>query len=860
MRRAIFRRMGAPALLLVCFGLLVFSVQMKSPTADEQNHIARGLAYLRTGDLRLSQEHPPGANAWEAWPLLLDPSIVLPLDSPSWADGEWYGFADQLLWQANDRPQAMVFATRVPVMWLTLILAALVYRWGKELAGEGLGKKRAGLLAMALVVLEPNLLAHGRLTTTDMAVTCLSYAAMYSLWRALRADPRPAWGRWAAVGTILGLALLTKFSALVLLPVMVLILALAVVVRARGPYLHGRAAQVSKEHLGTTDQSTTLLFAESVPVGLPGRVARDDRRRWLLLLFLLAIACALVVWAGYRFTWGPISLLGGLSGPAPAYWAGIETILRRTGGGSTAFLAGRVSETGWWYYFPVAFLLKTPLPTLFLLLLSRGRWAWRWVRGRTVKPRLMPLDWLCLGLPALAFWGMALAGGFNIGYRHVLPSLPLLYTLAGVWLGDVLHFRAGENPRTGSAGSPALACGASDQPAEEGGTRRGAVVGLYTCPGIAARCRGARPTRGLHSYLVVGLLAWLAVSTLSIAPDYLAFFNLFAGGPAGGYRYLVDSNLDWGQDLPGLARYVEQQGLDRIYLSWFGAAHPEAYGFDFAPLPGFWRFRSDPLSYGFNPLGPQPGLYAISATNLQGIKLADPDTYAWFLEREPDDSIGHSILLYRVERPAPDRALVVGVPGADLLMEERAFLAAGVSVRTYDPATGIVLPLSLAAEQVWYVSPQSPSGSIVRRRLDRYQVFQLPPEPALPAAIASFGSHVQLVRLTVGEVDQGALVVSADWLVDEPPYRAAVSFVHLLDTAGHYVAGWDGLTAPATCWQSGDLVRQEYRIALPADLSAGRYRLEVGWYDASTVTRWPCTVDGELVGDRFLAPGLEVTP
>jgi hypothetical protein len=126
--------------------------------------------------------------------------------------------------------------------------------------------------------------------------------------------------------------------------------------------------------------------------------------------------------------------------------------------------------------------------------------------------------------------------------------------------------------------------------------------------------------------------------------------------------------------------------------------------------------------------------------------------------------------------------------------------------------------------------------------------------------LASFGTHVRLVRLGVGEVEQGALVVRADWWVDEPPHRAAVSFVHLLDASGRYVAGWDGLTVPATCWQPGDLVRQEYRIALPADLAAGAYGLEVGWYDASTVTRWPCTIDGKAVGDRFLSPAPEVIP
>jgi len=213
----------ASLLLLITFALLVFSVAMKSPTMDEQNHVARGLAYLRTGDLRLSQEHPPGVNAWEAWPLLLDPQIRLPLDSPSWANAEWYGFADQLLWRVNDRPQEMVFASRVPVMWLTLLLAALVCRWARELGGGG-----AGLIALALFSFDPNILAHGRLATTDLGVTCLAFAAMFVLWRAMRSagrltSPVSDWGQWALSGIVLGMAQAAKFSALALGPVIAVI-------------------------------------------------------------------------------------------------------------------------------------------------------------------------------------------------------------------------------------------------------------------------------------------------------------------------------------------------------------------------------------------------------------------------------------------------------------------------------------------------------------------------------------------------------------------------------------------------------------------------------------------------------------
>jgi 4-amino-4-deoxy-L-arabinose transferase-like glycosyltransferase len=220
-----YQRALALLLTLVLFALLVFSVELKSSTSDEQNHVARGLAYLKTGDLRLSQEHPPGVNVWQTWPLLLDPGVRLPLDSPSWTNAEWYGFADQLLWVVNDRPQAMIFATRVPVMWLTLILAVLVYRWARELGGE-----RAGLIAFALLAFDPNILAHGRLTTTDMGVTCAAFAAMYSLWRALRERSRErsrkrCWQHWILTGVYFGAAQLAKFSALVLGPSVLLIMA-----------------------------------------------------------------------------------------------------------------------------------------------------------------------------------------------------------------------------------------------------------------------------------------------------------------------------------------------------------------------------------------------------------------------------------------------------------------------------------------------------------------------------------------------------------------------------------------------------------------------------------------------------------
>jgi hypothetical protein len=690
----------------------------------------------------------------------------------------------------------MIWATRLPVIWLTCLLAALTYRWAGELGGLW-----AGRLALLLVIFDPNLLAHGRLTTTDMGVAALSAAAMWSLWRAVR---RPGWGRWAAAGFLFGLAQLSKFSALALAPVVL-------AVGAAGWWHDARPED--------------------------GHAARS-LRRWTAHLLLLYAVGGLVVWAGYRFSWGPIAPLGGLPGPAPAYWSGIASILQRTGSGSPAYLMGQISRDGWWYYHPLAFAIKTPLPTLALLAAALWSWA-RSALRRDPAPvghvshatpavghvsHVTPgggftIASLCLLLPALAYWALAVGSSFNIGYRHILPTLPLLYVWAAWQLGTPLS-------------------------------------------GVGQSTRRSPVWRAL---LLGGLALWLVGGTLAIAPHYLAFFNALAGGPDGGMRFLVDSNLDWGQDLPALSRYVATQGLDRIYLSWFGAAHPEAYDLPFHPLPGYWRFRDDPAAYGYNPYAPAGGTYAISATNLQGVALDDPDLYAWFRTQTPIARIGHSILIYHVDPPEGiPPALVLGVPMAALAEPERALLARGARLRHYDPSSGLILPLEHDGGEVWFAAPEPPGGALPYRDGPGYLLFQLPlPAPGTRGALARFGDEVLLLGHTVERSrtdDRLTVTLTARWRVARPPHRAAVSFAHVLDAEGRYVAGWDGLSAPATCWEASDELQQRYRIELPEELPRGSYLLEVGWYDAETIERWPCYVGEEYVGDRFLIEADVIEP
>ena len=144
-------------LLVLTFGLALTSAIQKSPTMDEQNHIARGVAYLGTGDPRLSVEHPPLVNVLSALPARLLLDLHLPLDTIWWEAGEWYHFADDFLWKANPDPDRIVFLARLPIIGLGVMLAALVFRWANARFGPW-----GGLLAAVFCALDPNILAHTR--------------------------------------------------------------------------------------------------------------------------------------------------------------------------------------------------------------------------------------------------------------------------------------------------------------------------------------------------------------------------------------------------------------------------------------------------------------------------------------------------------------------------------------------------------------------------------------------------------------------------------------------------------------------------------------------------------------------------
>ncbi|MGQ0603648.1 MAG: glycosyltransferase family 39 protein [Anaerolineales bacterium] len=372
--------------ILLCTFLAaeLFAIPQEAPTVDEQNHLARGLSIWRTGDYRLLIGHPPLINLISALPLLFDTRIQLPLNDPVWRDADWIEFAISLLWKLDNPALAMIYAGRLMTVLLGALTLAALYRLGADVAGRW-----AGLLMAAFATFDPNFRAHARLITTDLGIL-LTLTLALIVWRRWLRRPRTA--LMLAAGFTLGLALGSKFSALLYMVV-----------------LSGLA----------------LLQWRFQP-------------RAIARLVLVAVLALFVTWATYRFELRP---LRGMTWPIPLanYWEdfGFAAIVIHT----PDYLLGQVNPSFDWFYFPIVLAVKTPLPILLLAGLGLGVWLPH--RG---------LREVHLWLPVGAYFGLALFSNVYIGYRHLFPLLPTLYlaaALGAIWLWQ--QPRAGRWLAAGSA-------------------------------------------------------------------------------------------------------------------------------------------------------------------------------------------------------------------------------------------------------------------------------------------------------------------------------------------------------------------------------------------------------------------------
>lgn len=259
---------------------------------------------------------------------------------------------------------------RLPVLSMGLLLGIVLYRFTAELFD-----RKAALAALFLFSLSPNVLAHASLATLDVPIAFFVFLTIYALWRYVQ---RPHWARMLALSFALACALTTKVQAILLIPIILLVLLVP----------------------------RRLLPSCSRPVAIP-------HWSWLFLLIVPPVFINLI------YLNSPLH-----SGDLypPLYVAALETKLLHGAynpyGLQSAYLWGQYSLEGWWYYFPFAILVKTPLPTLVLLGLG--------ILGRHTRKSL-----LFVALPLIVFLGTAMAASLNIGLRHVLLIYPFLFMLAG---------------------------------------------------------------------------------------------------------------------------------------------------------------------------------------------------------------------------------------------------------------------------------------------------------------------------------------------------------------------------------------------------------------------------------------------
>jgi hypothetical protein len=545
------RRATVAPLLILLISIALLRVaatwQVYSPTFDEPAHLAAGMEWLDRGTYRYEEMHPPLARVAVALGPWLD-GLHSEGQTGIWREG------NAILNQRGDQPRALALA-RAGVLPFLVLAILVVFAWASSLAGDA-----AGLLAVLAFTSVPPVLAHAGLATTDAAAMGTIAFAIYST---LRWMERPGLRRTVILGLAIGLALLAKVSALIYLPAALIVVLLAW--RSAGNAIH--------PYVGGA-----------------------------LVAGLVAV---LVIWAGYRFSVGPINegrtgepapvataapvrrpselkrqiatLLRTPVFPAPGYVRGVLDLRQENRVGERKnYLLGQPILEGRWSFFPVALGVKTPLP--FLLLAGIGAIALA-AAARSRRSTMVP------PLAAAAMLLAAMAANINIGVRHVLPIYP-----------------------------PLAVC---------------VAVGILT---LWNRLPSGR-LRIAGRLAALGLAGWLVVESALAHPDYLPYFNQLAGRHP--ERVLLDSDLDWGQDLGRLADTLRARRVPHVWITYHGKVDLSRQG-----LPPFTELPPD---------HPVTGWVAASLFRLAlGSQGGPLDAYAWLRPYPPVARVGHSMLLYYI--------------------------------------------------------------------------------------------------------------------------------------------------------------------------------------------------------------------
>ncbi len=553
----------AAAFLFLIVFQCISSISVKNATYDEVVFIVAGDTYLKTGDTSWDQEVPPLIEYFIGIPLLFkNPNLLDKSDLRT------------SLYKPNINADKIIFWARIPIVLLSVLLGFYVFVWGKELYGSV-----GGLFALFLYAFNPNILAHSRLATTDIGVTFFMFIAIYYFWKFIN---QPTKKSMITSGTTLGLALLCKFTAVLLLPIFFLLTLAAILYKEEAnisffPHINFLS---NKEFLKKTylfSLALLLIFSVSLLIlnigyGFQGSFKSIDEYSQQDKINEHMVRLSKINSKAYKV----VDFIDEIPLPFPSsYVKGFGLHIVKQEAGFPAFLMGNYSDTGWWYYFIISFLIKNPIPLLIFISTSFVIW---------IKKERFFDDYFLLVPIFIVFFYFSFLNKVDAGIRHILPVFPFIF----VFMGKIVTIK----------------------------WERGIILLLF------------------------GFCLWYVFSAIAIYPHYLAYFNELADGPDNGYTYLVDSNLDWGQDLKGLKVYMDEHNIDEIKLSYSGTADPSYYNITHEKLSYFfWNLSCTPTT----------GIIAISVNNLQGVHFKNKTCFAWLKEFEPIDKIGYSIFIYEIK-------------------------------------------------------------------------------------------------------------------------------------------------------------------------------------------------------------------
>jgi hypothetical protein len=577
--------------VLLMLVLATVSQKQESAIMDEVAHIPAGYSYLTQKDMRLNPEHPPLLKDLSAIPVLFMNDIKFPDNLKSWTseiNSQWdFGF--KFLYESGNNADKIVFWSRIPMLLLLMLLGLFIYRWTKELYG-----KLPALFAVFLFSFSPTFLAHGRYVTTDVGAAFAFFFASYFFIKYLKNQNRKNLF-WA--GITFGIAQLIKFSLILLVPYFGILILIWIYIKWR------ENKQFWKTFFYYISRFILIIIIGYIlvyPVYLfhvynyPQAKQISDTT-FIASQFPVKPIGNLTIWMSKQ----PVLR------PYAQYALGLFMVFQRATGGNTTYFLGDVTNEGWKSYFPIVYAIKEPLvlhilTIIALLVLAAGGTKLAWARAFKSFSGFLKNHFteIAMLIFLAIYWGASITSNLNIGVRHILPTFPFVYILVSGQIKKLFNQ-------------------------------------IHNKKRVLVAC-----------YFVLGaLLAWYAFSSLSIYPYYLSYFNELTGGAKNGYIYVTDSNLDWGQDLKRLAKWIEDNNIPKIKIDYFGGATAKYYLGDKAEE---WHADYDPQKA-------KNSWLAVSATFLQQNRAIPTkgfekttDYYLWLNQYKPTIVIGNSIFVYRI--------------------------------------------------------------------------------------------------------------------------------------------------------------------------------------------------------------------